>query len=160
MGARLKHLIQTLRHKWYVLIAGRRLKVPLWRLLKHDLSKFSLAEFGAYARQFHGDRDDPDGFARAWLCHQNRNDHHWEYWISRSQHVKGNGREDLALPMPEIAIREMIADWYAAAKVYDGAWSAQKVMAWLSKNQWNMFLHPTSWERLVRILQESAIQEW
>lgn len=79
--SKVRHLIQIMRHKWYVFIAGWRLKVPLWRLLTHDLSKFSPAEFGAYARQFHGDKGDPTGFAHAWLHHQHHNAHHWEYWI-------------------------------------------------------------------------------
>jgi hypothetical protein len=43
--------LRLLLHKWYVFLAGRRLKVPFWRLVVHDLSKFSPAEFRHYARR-------------------------------------------------------------------------------------------------------------
>jgi Family of unknown function (DUF5662) len=85
----LKYARLTLEHKFYVFIAGILTGTPIWQLLVHDLSKFSFAEVFAYGRQFFGDKGDPDGFARAWLHHQNLNPHHWEYWLSRSGHAKG-----------------------------------------------------------------------
>lgn len=35
-----------LKHKWFVLLAGLEVGVPLWRLIIHDWSKFTPAEFG------------------------------------------------------------------------------------------------------------------
>lgn len=155
---RLRHFITTLRHKWYVLVAGRRLKVSLWRLLTHDLSKWSPCEFSAYARQFHGDRGDPDGFAVAWLMHQNHNSHHWEHWISRSPHTKG-GPGGL-IPMPEAAVREMVADWFAAGKVYAGGWPDPSNWTWFNENRHKMQMHPLTWARLFTVIDEAAQLEW
>ena len=44
----------TWRHKWFVLLAGLKTKVPLWRLLVHDWTKFFPAELPHYQRQFFG----------------------------------------------------------------------------------------------------------
>jgi hypothetical protein len=55
----------VLLHKWYAFIASRRLRVPIWRLVEHDLSKFYFAEFAAYARRLYGDGKDRQGFDRA-----------------------------------------------------------------------------------------------
>jgi hypothetical protein len=134
-----------------VFVVGRKLKVSYWRLLKHDLSKFSLAEFGSYARKFYGGGD--TNFSVAWLHHQNRNDHHWEHWINRSEHNKGsvNG----ALPMPEMAIREMVADWLAAGKVYNGKWPDLGNFVWLHKNAQFMNMNSATWHKLQEVLDEA-----
>jgi len=76
------------KHKAFVLRAGLKTGAPIWRLVIHDWSKFTPAEAPHYGRQFFGARDDPEGFARAWLHHQNANPHHWEFWISRSGHER------------------------------------------------------------------------
>ena len=155
---KLKLLTAILRHKWYVLIAGWRLKVPLWRLLVHDLSKWSLAEFTPYACQFYGDKGDIEGFSRAWLHHQNYNRHHWEYWISRSGHNQGSANG--ALPMPEVAVREMVADWMAAGRVYNGRWHDLHNFTWFWENRHKMTMHPRTWARLLMVLDEAAQSTW
>src|SRR5690242_13198583 len=105
----MSYFLATWRHKWYVFLAGLTLHVPLWRLLFHDWVKFTPAELPHYERQFFGDKSDPMGFAYAWLDHQNRCDHHWEYWVTRSEHSRGsNGVDDGCLPMPEVCVREMV----------------------------------------------------
>jgi len=124
----MRYLLLTLRHKWFVLRAGLRTKAPLWRLIIHDLSKFLPSELVHYQRQFFGGGD-PD-FATAWLKHQNRNPHHWEYWIQR-------GSKTGPLPMPEWAVREMIADWLAACRAYEGYWpTPDGDWPWLESNLW------------------------
>jgi len=121
MTPTLKYLWLTLKHKAFVFRAGLKTRAPLWRLVIHDWSKFTLAEAPHYGRQFFGAKDDPQGFARAWLHHQNCNPHHWEYWIPRTGH--GRGDDDLvSLPMPEWAVREMVADWLGASRAYGGTW--------------------------------------
>jgi hypothetical protein len=152
-----KHLKTTLLHKWYVFIAGRRLRVPFWRLFRHDLGKLTPAEFGSYG-QFHGDRSDPDGFAFAWLDHQNRNDHHWEFWVGRSSHVKGGRHGPMSMPMP--AVREMVADWFAAGKVYAGAWPDPLNFAWYVQNKGRMQLHRDTQMRIELVLVEAATWSW
>lgn len=144
----------TLKHKAFVFQAGRRTGVSLWRLVTHDLSKFGPAEAPHYGRQFFGSKDDPAGFAAAWLHHQNCNDHHWEYWLSRS----GRGVDGYAvpLPMPEAACREMIADWMGASRAYSGQWPKDlDSWQWLKDNlDWNIMpkLHPETRSLVRRLL--------
>jgi len=78
----IKFLISLLKHKWYVFLECCNYGVPLLGII-HDLSKFFPAEFLAYAENFYGDKStaNSDGFDRAWLHHQNANNHHWQYWL-------------------------------------------------------------------------------
>lgn len=48
MRPHLRYALYVARHKWFVLLAGRRTGAPLWRLLVHDWSKLTPAEWGAY----------------------------------------------------------------------------------------------------------------
>lgn len=129
----------TLKHKWFVLLASFKIGLPLWRAIVHDLSKFTLAELPHYARQFFGDKGDPAGFAVAWLHHQNCNPHHWEYWITRSDHSHGGSKaENGCLPMPSIYVKEMVTDWLGASMAYQGHWNIQN---WLNENGPKMHLH-------------------
>lgn len=54
MKAHLLYLRYVLRHKWFVLVAGRRTGAPLWRLLIHDWSKFLPSEWAPYVQMFYG----------------------------------------------------------------------------------------------------------
>lgn len=195
MKTYLRFLWSIIRHKWYVLVAGRRLQVSLWRLLIHDLSKLTPAEFGSYARHFYGKEIDPRDFTAAWHFHKLRNDHHWENWVSvegnkryRVVHHNGNSvlftdprdlRTDEAdcipdnietypltapevtvLPMPMVCVREMVADWFAAGKAYNGAWPVPTDYAWYKANRPKMHLHPITRMRIVMVLAEAAQWEW
>ena len=146
----MKYAWATLRHKWFVFLACRRMGVPLWRAIVHDWSKFTPAELSHYDRQFFGDKSDPVGFARAWLHHQNYNPHHWEYWITRSDHSRGaSGAVDGCLEMPETYVREMIADWMGASRAYTGSWDMTR---WLEKNLPIIRLHPDTREMVTMLL--------
>lgn len=135
----MRYFWATVRHKWFVLLASFKTGLPLWQAIIHDLSKFSRAELPHYDRQFFGDKGDPKGFARAWLHHQNCNPHHWEYWITRSDHSHGGSRaEDGCLQMPSIYIVEMVTDWLGASRAYTRSWDMTE---WLEKNLPNMKLH-------------------
>jgi hypothetical protein len=133
------------QHICAVRAAGKLLRIDRYQLAAHDLSKYEFAEFPHYARQFHGDKSDPVGFAVAWLHHQNFNPHHWEHYISRSGRIRG------ALPMPEIFVREMVADWLGASRVYTGSWLIDE---WCTKNVPKMQLHPHTLDRVGGILME------
>jgi len=130
----LRFLWTLLRHKWFVFQAGKRLGVPPWRLIIHDWSKFTPYEFGRYARNFEGDYSQSPNdrkkvsaeFTKAWLHHENRNPHHWGYWIPRSGKYANR-----PLPMPETYVREMIADCMGASKAYTNSWN---IAVWLNKN--------------------------
>lgn len=131
--------------------AGELLGVPQYQLAAHDFSKFSLHEFPFYARQFFGDKGDPEGYARAWLHHQNTNEHHWEYWITRSDHSNGaSGAVGGCLEMPQEFAREMVADWHGAAKTYNDSWS---IRAWWLKNQDRIALHPVTRAYIVNLME-------
>jgi len=96
-----KYLKYVLKHKWYVFIECCKMGIPLRGLL-HDLSKLLPSEFIPYARYFygtwmeesewHGDKRNyvpwertemgiSEAFDLAWLKHQKRNKHHWQYWL-------------------------------------------------------------------------------
>jgi len=143
----------TIGHKWYVLLAGLKIgRIPLLHLIIHDWHKFLPSELPHYQRQFFGDKGDPVGFAQAWVHHQNFGWHHWEYWITRSDHSRGgSGAVDGCLEMPEIYVREMIADWMGASKMYTGSWDMRE---WLSKNLAKIKVHPKTEIRVKEILQE------
>lgn len=50
-------------------------------------------------------------FDFAWLLHQKRNRHHWQWWILPED--KGGIK---IIPMEDIYLREMICDWIGAGK--------------------------------------------
>lgn len=87
MRRHLAYLRYVLRHKFYVFVEGRRLGVPIWMLLFHDWDKFLPEEWFPYARTFYeanGSKkkyaETPE-FAHAWMKHQHRNKHHWQWWV-------------------------------------------------------------------------------
>lgn len=135
-----------IKHKWFVMRAGAWLEVPWWQLVLHDLSKLSPQEFPHYARRFYGDGDNDDAFERCWLHHQNHNPHHWQWWIDRST--------GLAVPMPMHYVREMVADWLAASRSYQGHWPNPWAWAWLEAHRDKMILHPITQARLEKVLSK------
>lgn len=133
-----KYLKYVIRHRWYVFVECCKLGIP-WRGLIHDISKFMPDEFFAYTEAFYGkfgynykpydphhkntkpeDKDIDmhkkamDRFDKAWLIHQKRNPHHWQFWLSID--------EDRVrmIDMPEVYIKEMIADWRGASRAKTG----------------------------------------
>lgn len=129
----LKYLWLTCRHKCFVFKAGIKTGAPIWRLVIHDWTKFTPAEAPHYGRQFFGDKGDPDGFSRAWLHHQKNNPHHWEYWVPITGHNRGGCGDLQPLPMPDWAMREMVADWMGAGRAYEGEWPGRE-WPWLKAN--------------------------
>lgn len=148
MTKHLKYLSYVIRHKWFVFLAACRLGVPLLGLV-HDLSKFSPDEWIPYTNFFYGDgakpRRDKTGYYKptdtgdqafdfAWLLHQKRNRHHWQWWIL----PEDNGGVKV-LPMPEKYRREMLADWMGAGKAQG---HGDDVLPWYTANCHKMTLHP------------------
>lgn len=135
-----------MHHKYFVFAEGLKLGVPLWILFWHDWDKLLPDEFIPYARCFYK----PDGtgqylestaFARAWMLHQHRNNHHWQYWL-----LTLDSGETKALHMPEVYRLEMMADWHGAGRAYkkpeDGAWTPQDTVDWYEKGKATKQLHP------------------
>ena len=148
IGAILSHYMRVIVHKWYLVVPGFKLRVPILRIFLHDLSKFGLSEALAYSRHFFMDDKRPQEFRQAWLHHQNHNDHHWEYHIIRSQ--KGS-TEPEALRMPRSCAREMVADWMSASKAYAGSWD---MTPWLIKNWHRIVLHESTKQYVLKLLED------
>lgn len=145
------------RHIKAVRAVAERMGVPIMQAMEHDASKWSSEEFPFYAQQFHGNKGDPIGFARAWLHHQNHNPHHWEYWITRSDPVGRSGASDIGcLPMPNVYVREMVADWVGASLTYSNTYS---VRTWWEKAQHKMKLHPNTRLLVHHFLEATAYGE-
>ena len=165
MKTYLKFLKSVLLHKWFVFVAGRRLKVSLWRRLLHDLSKLTPTEFGPYARNFYGTPRNKAEFEKAWHFHKLRNPHHWEFWVSvdyieREMHMIYHFPILTTLPIPLPVVREMIADWFAAARAYNGKWPDLSNYEWLKKNKGRMQLHPDTEMRIGLVLAEATSFQW
>ena len=116
-----KHFKTITYHKYLVLKGC--FAVGLYRQgVLHDLSKYSYTEFSVGAKFYQGDRSPNNaerelyGYSSAWLHHQGRNKHHYEYWIDYST-TKGVGF--VPVPMPTQYLVEMIMDRIAASKVYN-----------------------------------------
>lgn len=130
MRAHLNYLKGLLRHKFWVFVYCLKLDVPLWLAILHDISKFSPVEWFPYVKNFyHPDgtkrevRDSTgaydtnkqsDQFKRAWIHHQ-RNKHHWQAWCNI-----GDGGVVTPIDMPNVYIREMVADWCGAGMSHSG----------------------------------------
>lgn len=124
-------------HKWFVFLAGRKVGVSLWQLLIHDWSKLLPSEWLPYAIWFSGEpHKDGDelAFNRAWLLHQNRNPHHWQFWL-----LTYDRGDTEVLEMPDKYVREMVADWAGAGRAITGKWEPG---TWYLKNRDKMKLHP------------------
>ncbi len=84
-----------------------------FRGLWHDISKLLPSEFFPYANYFYGEKSSciEQKFNYAWLLHQKRNKHHWQWWLL--QEDEGNL---IILPMSDGCRKEMLADWIGAGK--------------------------------------------
>jgi hypothetical protein len=99
-----RYFLYVIEHKLNVLIECWKERLYIQGIL-HDLSKFSPAEFIPYARKFYSDKETNEmEFRYAWLHHQHKNKHHWNYWV-----VDQVKRE--AVPMPRKYFLEMICDY-------------------------------------------------
>jgi hypothetical protein len=106
------------------------------------------AEWGPYVQKFYGNWGSARGFGEAdaikavvdckfdaaWLHHQHLNGHHWQHWVLRED--RGALK---VLPMPEMMIREMVADWMGAGRAITGQW---EVNEWYMRNRKKMELAP------------------
>lgn len=134
------YLKYVLKHKYYVLIAGRLLGVSLPRLIFHDWDKFLPFMWWAYANAFYkpdgSKKYDPNpNFALAWNRHQKRNRHHWQYWL-----ITWDIGKTEPLPMPIVDIVEMVADWWGAGWAITGnKWG---VLSWYENNRDKIIVHP------------------
>lgn len=150
-----KYLIYVIRHKWFVFFECCKQGIP-WLGIIHDWSKFRPSEWFPYVEHFYGtgkgikEGRDETGYYKAgdtgdfafdfaWLLHQKRNKHHWQWWI-----LPEDDGGTIIFPIPPRYLREMIADWRGAGR----AQSTPDTLAWYLKNKDKMMLDPKTREWL------------
>lgn len=161
------------RHKFWVTYYCFKDRL-IWRGIKHDWSKFLPSEWFSYSNYFYGPNGNEvrkarkaaggyykpydtgdEAFDFAWLLHQKRNDHHWQWWVL----PKDDGSLK-AMPMKKKAWREMICDWRGASRAQG---YGDNTPSWYKKNKANMILHPHTRhqieQRLVSIYGYESMKE-
>ena len=115
-----RHLKTILIHKYWVFYYCRRLGIT-WQGITHDMSKFSPTEFIESIKFFQDGKASPipvakkeQGYSLAWQHHKGRNPHHYEYWTDNYD----NGTTCIKMPFKYVL--ELIADYLAAGKTYNG----------------------------------------
>lgn len=162
MGRQWSYLKYIVRHKWYVLKACTMHGI-FWRGLIHDLSKFLPDEWFPYARFFynkdgsHRQIRDETGYYKptdtgnqefdlAWLYHQKRNRHHWQYWI-----LPEDDGGVKVLDMPWGYVLEMMCDWQGASLAQN---HGIDIRPWYRKNKDKMQLSDLTRKRVETLLKE------
>jgi hypothetical protein len=147
----------------------------IFRGLVHDLSKFKPCEWFPYADYFYGvpaptleelqaryssnnaksynwdkfrrtKESVKAAFDKAWLFHQRKNPHHWQFWI-----LKYDDGDLIKIEMPEVYVKEMVADWVGASMAITGE---NKTAEWYEQNKNKIQLHPDT-----RMLVEKLVEE-
>jgi len=128
----IKYFRYIIRHKWFVLVACWRQGLYLDGIF-HDWSKFLPDELIPYANYFYGDTSNEAAFDFAWLLHQKRNRHHWQWWI-----LPEDDGGTKFLPMSRRAVLHMLCDWWGAGKALGSTGPRE----WFEANGDKMQLHP------------------
>lgn len=117
MKAHLQYAWYIIRHKWYVFVECCKLGIP-WLGIIHDWTKLTLREWTPYVRFFYGGpypteeqaqieankalvlvgvmlhlrtkEEVQRDFDIAWLYHQKRNRHHWQWWLLTTDQPGGD----------------------------------------------------------------------
>ena len=114
------HFKNIITHKFWVLYYGIKLNMNIFQLIMHDLSKFSPTEFWESVKYYKGTSSpipackSVNGYSLAWQHHKGRNPHHYEYWTDN--YDKGT----TLIKMPYKYVMEMMVDWFAAGRTYQG----------------------------------------
>lgn len=172
MRAHLRYLKYVLLHKFYVLRAGLAIWKVMgdaghdnliswtWRLLVHDYSKFSRAEWSPYVATFYieSSKDGAEMRARqmafnaAWLHHIHHNPHHWQHHIL----LEDSGKTIVLIP-PAVLVFEMVADWLAAGpkalRAHTMAEAVAETIVWYAANHQRMQMRD-----IVRSTAESILK--
>lgn len=124
LKAHKEYISYFFRHKYWVYIEGKKLGLPRWRLLVHDLSKLKPSEWFGYVNWKYsqiineggGTNKNNRGYGRSWHLHYLRNPHHYQHWL----YIDDQTGECYPVEMPDIYRREMLADWSSAGIVRFG----------------------------------------
>lgn len=135
-----------IHHKWLIFWEGLRLGLPLPLLLLHDWSKILPDELLPMCRSFRLDSngkyywEHSEEQKKFQELHWSRNKHHWQRWV----------RKGIARKIPDIYIREMVADWRAVGLDPGNI----PLDEWYGNNRGKIILHPDSRRRLESLLAE------
>ncbi|MCQ2553817.1 MAG: DUF5662 family protein [Clostridia bacterium] len=162
MGNAYKHFCTIMEHKRYVRQACFKMGL-YWQGITHDLSKLSPAEFLVSIKYFNGkyspnnDERRDIGYSSAWLHHQGRNKHHFEYWVDYSTKTRGE-RTPVKMPLKYVA--EMVADRYAACRTYNKeAYTCKDPLDYFVRGKANRHMHVDTGallEKVLTIMAESG----
>lgn len=149
--ANIGYMKGLLKHKFWVGYYCIKLGVPFHIAVLHDVSKFSFIEWSSYVNNFYNKdgtkkevRDatgaydtnkQSDAFKMAWINHQ-RNKHHWQSWVNI-----GDRGVLSCVDIPEVYIKEMVADWCGAGISHSGKLNPK---GWYEENKENMLLSKNS----------------
>ena len=131
-----------------------------WQGLTHDLSKYSPTEFIPSVKYYDGTHSPTQderldiGYSAAWLHHQGRNRHHFEYWQDYSPEYRGI---KYPVPMPIKYVAEMVADRYAACKTYHkDSYTQKDPLAYFLRSKDKIMMHEDTKAVLEEILTVMA----
>ncbi len=140
----LRHFLTVTRHRHLVMRLCARAGILL-QGLRHDLSKYSPAEFIPGARYFQGNRSPNErerearGYSAAWMHHMGRNKHHYEYW--RDMDMATRRYAPVAMPVRYAA--EMFCDRVAASKIYRGdSYRCEDPLLYFRRGNAKTAMHP------------------
>lgn len=149
-----KHFVTITRHRHLVIQHCYKCGILL-QGLRHDLSKYTPTEFLEGIRYYRPDKSpnvgarESNGYSRAWLHHQGRNKHHFEYWIDYNFKT----REKEPVPMPVRYVVEMFCDRVAASKIYfDKEYDNSKPIMYFYKGKGKILMHPRTAAQLEKLL--------
>lgn len=152
--------------KWHVAVECFRHGL-YWRGLLHDWHKMRPGEWLPYTNYFYGEPSstidkgrDGTGYYKAgdtgdaafdfaWLLHQKRADHHWQWWV-----LPEDDGGVKVLPMSAAARLEMLCDWAGASRA-QGHGGRVGVLDWYKQNAHKMQLH-----RETRGWVEGQLKQW
>ena len=149
-----KHFRTITRHRHQVIRLCGKCGI-LWQGLRHDLSKYTPTEFLEGIRYYQGYRSpnvgarEANGFSRAWMHHQGRNRHHFEYW--NDYNYKTRLKEPVRMPVRFLV--EMFCDRVAASKIYYAErYDDGKPLYYFRKGHSGRRMHPETAAQLYRLL--------
>ncbi len=157
----IRHFATITRHRHRVIAHCFRAGIG-WQGLRHDLSKYTPAEFTAGAKYYQGTRSPNEverelfGYSPAWLHHKGRNRHHFEYWTDYNPQTKTV--EPVKMPLKYVA--EMFCDRVAASKIYQGDnYTSQHPLDYFMRGKPRRRIHPETSDLLeswLKILAEQG----
>ena len=151
----LKHLRRILRHKFWVAYYCFQLGLYKQGIL-HDLSTFGWYEFSRSVKFYDDDTSPLNkekeilGYSRSYLHHRGRNPHHYEYWVTKLD-IGG-----VPVKMPKEYALELVCDYLAAGKVYNGNSFQGEYNWWIKYISSPRAIHPETKEFITQCFKNLA----